>query len=273
MCESQFWAVWRNPYLLQEIFQKNRGTDSLAAAKYGNLEAFKYSVLTNCSMLTMNYAATYGHLNLVKWLWENREEGCAWKAFIGSINNCHFEVFKWLYDNVDIEIPEDYKTEFVDTAAKGGHLDLVKWLVSRGEEWSTWAMDYAGMNGHLETCKWLYSQGATCTHWATDSAAQYGHVETLQWLLSMDSPVSDWALEKSAYNGNFEIVKMLMDYGMKPTMWSFYDAIIKGHLDVVKYMYYNSDISENIEKADILAELRTQNASAKEMIEFVENEM
>lgn len=271
-CEKEFWTVWKNPYLKQEIFSKNRSLNSIAAAKTGNMDAFKYSVLTNYSTWTMDYAAYHSQIDVLKWLWKNRSEGCTYRSFLFTIQHGDLNTLKWLYQNVELtDEPIDYVTEFVDIASKHGHLHIVKWLMEYGEKPSSWAMDYAAMNGHLHVLKWLYSQNVPCSHWAIDTASEYGHFDTVKWLLSINAECSDWALQKSAQNGHFDIVVLLMNTGLECTIWAFYDAVIHGHLNIVKYIYYNSNIRKNINKDDILAELKTQNAQAYEMINFIES--
>ena len=52
----------------------------------------------------MNYAARYGHLDVVKWLHENRREGCTENAM-----NCAAQYGN--LDNKDLSIPLDLKSQ------------------------------------------------------------------------------------------------------------------------------------------------------------------
>jgi hypothetical protein len=47
----------------------------------------------------MNYAASNGHLQVVKWLHEYRTEGCTAKAMDLAARNGYLEVIKWLHEN------------------------------------------------------------------------------------------------------------------------------------------------------------------------------
>jgi hypothetical protein len=44
----------------------------------------------------MDYAASNGYLEVVKWLHENRKEGCTAKAFEDATKNGHLEVVAFL---------------------------------------------------------------------------------------------------------------------------------------------------------------------------------
>ena len=47
----------------------------------------------------MNFAAENGYLEVVKWLSENRKEGCTEYAMDYAVKNGHLEVVKWLSEN------------------------------------------------------------------------------------------------------------------------------------------------------------------------------
>ncbi len=48
----------------------------------------------------MNLAAANGHIEVVKWLHENRKEGCTEHAMKWAAQNGHFEVVKFLHKNI-----------------------------------------------------------------------------------------------------------------------------------------------------------------------------
>jgi len=47
----------------------------------------------------IDYADKNGYLEIVKWLHENREEGCTTAAMDLAVENGHLEVVKWLHEN------------------------------------------------------------------------------------------------------------------------------------------------------------------------------
>ena len=72
----------------------------------------------------MDEAAENGHLNIVKWLHENRTEGCSTKAIDDAAGNGFLDVVKWLHENRT----EGCTTSAIDLAAISGHFDIVKFL-------------------------------------------------------------------------------------------------------------------------------------------------
>ena len=73
---------------------------------------------------SMNYAAQYGHLKIVKWLHHNRNEGCTMWAMDMAAGNGHLEIVKFLHENRS----EGCTINAMDYAAKNGHLEVVKFL-------------------------------------------------------------------------------------------------------------------------------------------------
>jgi len=47
----------------------------------------------------MDFAASNGHLDVVKWLHANRHEGCTQCAIKDAYRNGHFEIVQWLINN------------------------------------------------------------------------------------------------------------------------------------------------------------------------------
>lgn len=43
--EQKFWCIWRNKYLLQQIYSYLRGNDMQTAFRTGNIQAFRYGLL------------------------------------------------------------------------------------------------------------------------------------------------------------------------------------------------------------------------------------
>ena len=52
-----------------------------------------------CSPDLMDYVARNGHLKVLKWLCDNREECWCDNALVFATETCHFEVVKYLVEN------------------------------------------------------------------------------------------------------------------------------------------------------------------------------
>jgi hypothetical protein len=96
---------------------------------------------------TFDFAASEGHLEILKWLHKNTVQKNK-----KNIRNPR-------------EKTEGCSTDAMDAAASEGHLDVVKWLhENRTEGCTKYAMDEAARNGHLDVIKWFarkYGQSPT----------------------------------------------------------------------------------------------------------------
>jgi hypothetical protein len=99
---------------------------SYRSSKYGDLPVIIWLHNNNYTFTidAMGLAASNGHLEVVKWLHENRMEGCTkyamdWAAWYG-----HLEVVKWLHENRK----EGCTKWAMDRAAEYAHLEVVQYL-------------------------------------------------------------------------------------------------------------------------------------------------
>lgn len=86
---------------------------------------------------------------------------CLWTA-VPLIDT---QVLKFLHENRR----EGCTTDAVDNAASGAHLDILKFLTSnRAEGGTVYAMTLAAWHGHLDVVKWLHDNRDevrfTCSH-------------------------------------------------------------------------------------------------------------
>jgi hypothetical protein len=111
-----------------------------------------YRPEVNISTRVMDAAALRGRLEVVKWLHENRSEGCSVHAMDSAAAGGHLDVVRWLHE----KRTEGCTTGAMDTAAAGGHLATVQWLwANRSEGCTTVAVDFAIYNGHFPVVKWF----------------------------------------------------------------------------------------------------------------------
>ena len=74
----------------------------------------------------MNPAAENGHMDVVKWLHENRREGCTTDAMKWAAGNGRLDILKWLYERKPRK--DGCTGDAMIEAAKNGHLKIVQWL-------------------------------------------------------------------------------------------------------------------------------------------------
>ncbi|ETI56920.1 hypothetical protein L915_00644 [Phytophthora nicotianae] len=127
----------------------------------------------------MNFAPANGHLDILEWLQENRQEECSTSAMDEAAANGHLKVVQWLGANR----PETCTLEALNRAACNGHLEVVQWLHSTlGCTQDTF--DLAATHGHLEVVKWLYINGADGSTSSVLKAIEGGHIKVAGWILT-----------------------------------------------------------------------------------------
>ncbi|KAK1931446.1 putative ankyrin repeat protein L63 [Phytophthora citrophthora] len=74
----------------------------------------------------MTYAGSNGYLEVVRWLHENRSEGCSEEAFKFAAREGSLEIVKWL----DANGFKSNLCDAVEIATTWGQLHVIKWLLS-----------------------------------------------------------------------------------------------------------------------------------------------
>ena len=69
------------------------------------------------------------------------------------------------------------KRYLCEAAAKGGHLEVLKWARENGCPWDENTCAYAALGGHLEVMKWARENGCPWDEETCACAARGGHLE------------------------------------------------------------------------------------------------
>ena len=160
-------------------------------------------------------AARYGYLEVFEKYWSQGpqeklsklwdDQTCGWAARGG-----HLEVLKWLRAK---GCPCGTLTSC--WAAQGGRLEVMKWLRAKGCPWGTWASSRAAKGGHLVVLQWMRAQDPPCP-WNSDVcyyAASKGHLEVLRWARSQGCPWDGRAPRAAAKGGHLKVLKWLIKEG------------------------------------------------------------
>ncbi|KAG1692889.1 hypothetical protein DVH05_024177 [Phytophthora capsici] len=155
-------------------------TDAMdGAAGNGHLETVKWlhaNRKEGCTTDAMDRAAGSGHLHVVKWLHEHRSEGCTTDAMNDAVYPGHFETLKWLHENRT----EGCTDVAMEEGVFSGRLNILKWPHRHQLKCRRPFMDNAARGGHLRVLRWLFEnmeEGFTSE--AIRLAANYGHFETV----------------------------------------------------------------------------------------------
>ncbi|CAM9807490.1 unnamed protein product, partial [Ectocarpus sp. 13 AM-2016] len=233
-----------------------------------------------------DWAAAQGHLEVVRWLLENRDEGCTESAVDGACWNGHEATVRWLVcgrKQAGSERALDYaastgRIELVkwlsrrpgstctlaamDGAAGGGYLDVVRWLAgNRQEGCSQAAFEMAASKGHLDVIKrlqWLDEAGLLrCSSTGLDSAAGGGHLSVLEWMLDHKAHhrCSSNAYGLAASRGHLDVCEWLQLWmpDLRCPAWAAEAAAAAGHLEVVRWLHASGICRASLANLDEVA--------------------
>ena len=191
----------------QTAFGVSRGTMAHVAAEQGHVELVKWMIEERgfrMDLELMRYAALGGNLELVKWL---RGKGCNWDT-----KTCRF-------------------------ATRRGQLEVLQWLRANGCPWDADTCITAARYGHLETLRWARKTvGCVCTADACHAAAYGGHLEILKWLRATFCPWTAKTCARAALGGHLEVLRWARGNGCPWDATACQAAAERGDLEVLQWL-------------------------------------
>jgi hypothetical protein len=134
------------------------------------------------------------------------------------------------------------------TATKKGHLDMLKWLYSRGCPINKYNCADAACYGHLHILKWLRRQKCPWDEETCDWSALYGHLETLQWALDNGCPQGEGTGSYAVQGGHLPVIQLLHDNGRVFEWFDWLWASDRGQLHVLKWAVTHGYQFDNVEE-------------------------
>ncbi|EFA81970.1 hypothetical protein PPL_05204 [Heterostelium album PN500] len=256
------------------------------AIKHGHLSIVQFLHDQNIDNLftpeTMNFASSTGRLDIVKFLNENRSEGCTRDAMDSAAINGHLHIVKYLHFNRS----EGCTTNAIDCVKD---LDTLVFLHNNRSEGCTGlAIDFASRDGKFEVVQFLNeNRSEGCSEDAINMAANYSHFDIVNYLLDhRQEGCNERALISTAKNGNLETLKKLRS---KVNLFDGSQDILDratslaGNLPVVRYLHEHTlsgcstaamDVAVMYQNHDIvrfLHENRSEGCSKRAMIYAIQN--
>ena len=214
----------------------------------------KYKLLTGLTRreklfgYCFSLTAETGNLGLLKWF---KEKGCPsapTHASISAAKNGHLEVLKWLWE-VETGGGTLFRKIFDEvtchSAAGNGHLEVVKWLREVAEcPWDRWTFSQAARGGHIELLRWAKDNGCPIDPGACALAAESGHLEVLKWLREEDCPWDQWTCAHAAEGGHLDVLKWARENGCIWDDATCYYAAATGQLHVLEWVITENSVYE-----------------------------
>ena len=94
-------------------------------------------------------------------------------------------------------------------AARGGHLDIVMYMIEKGEKNYEVAMQYALDGGHIDVVKLLLEKGVN-GNWIMPRAASAGHIDIVKLMLEKGANDYNLAIELARSSGHMDIADLLL---------------------------------------------------------------
>ncbi len=197
---------------------------------------------------------SHGNLKVLKWMFKRSVAEARDRAHLAktAAREGQLAILRWLCGNSH---GCEYDTSVADSAALGGHLDVLKWIdnYSRAAlvhtlqsrfylpSWNGHACSLAAARGgHLEILQWMRTRDPSCqlSFMACTDAAEEGHLHVLRWLRSQNCTwYHTTATKGAARYGHLETLKYALDNGSEYNEQEmFCAAVTGGHFNVLKYL-------------------------------------
>ncbi len=152
--------------------------------EYDNPNILELAKINGCDLNKIcKYAAENGHLDILKWAYENTRGYVSPITFENVAINGHLHILKW-FD----EIGFVWSHNIFEGAAEAGHLEMLKWAKEKGYIWDENICVAAAINGHLDILKWARENGCDWDEMVTHHARIRGHIEVLNWAIENGCP-------------------------------------------------------------------------------------
>lgn len=196
--------------LLCEIGYKETIYDTCisdCAASVGNLECLEYA--NKCVGIRWNEntclaAAENGHVNILKYLYEN---GCKW--------DCRIIIDAILRDNIEI----------------------LKYAVENGCPWRGDESYFVSMFGSFECFKYIHENIFELNYYMFILAITYNDDEKIAYLMENKCPFNDKVCSAAALNGYLNVLKYLHENNCRWDERTCLKAARSGNLECLKYAH------------------------------------
>ena len=160
------------------------------AAEGGPLNVLKWARQNGCPWSKKPFEeAQIGKFEMMEWYKAGALflDGQIWFCYVAAKGG-HLEVLKWLHEN-SCPLENGVQPGLVcSVAAVGGHLEVLKWAHKHGCEWNERTCTLAAYHGHLEVLKWAHANGCKWNEGTCSATAENGHLEVLKWFSENGCP-------------------------------------------------------------------------------------
>jgi hypothetical protein len=166
----------------------------------------------------------------------NSSRRCPWDHFTCSnaALNGHLEILKYAYDNGC-----QWDAWTCSNAALNGHLDVLQLAHENGCPWTEHTCSNAALNGHLHILEYAHVHGCPWNEFTCSNAALNGHMDVLVYAFTRGCPWNSYTCSNAAQNGHLHILKYARIFNCPWTHHTVQKAMEHGHVDVARWACRN----------------------------------
>jgi hypothetical protein len=180
-----------------------------------------------------------GLLLILQWMYE-RKYHFDNKLINIAASNGHLDIVKWIYEKTDnISI---YNEKIISHAANNGHLDIIKWAITDPYfTVSPFILIDAAENGHLHILKWAYENQQTLfkttIYSIICSIIENGHLNIFKWIQeNINFDITDNLLNKIVEHKQLHILKWILP-NIRVDKKIIQIIVDHGQIDIIEYLY------------------------------------
>jgi len=228
-CSSLNYSLYK--YTVELLYDERQVPDKYIIPMNGILH--KFSKIYKMLAMRGNMTLISKMLNLNRAVKKNTEAVAKGAAKVGNI-----QILEQLY--VD---GHRFSPYVASSAAAGGQIETLKWLLQHQTFMDTTAIYRAGQNGHIQILKYITGCIGNVTVDASDFAARNGHLDVVKFFHHIRPNSLFHAANGAVIGGHLNIVIYAADLGAIPT--SYYRC---GNICILKWLHQNSlfNSSDNV---------------------------
>ncbi len=159
-------------YLVNRSLRPEKFNNSIPRMQWSLDNGRRWGIMSSANMIRQGLSDSV--------VWATRYMGCSITSFVieaaAEIGN--IELLTYFHHNYT---HCRFFAQTFNCAARGGHLESLKWLRSNGYGWDDDVCTIAATHKNLGLLKWLHAEGCPWDEDTCMAAAEYGNFKVLKW--------------------------------------------------------------------------------------------
>ena len=206
------------------------------AIQFGRIDCVKYlhgvGKIASNTTTAMKAACLFNQLEILTFL---HEAGYPWHRHClnAAAETGSLECLQYAVSHSDLPLIPPV----INTAAKEGHVDVVKYLLQQNCPSDESLLMYAIEGGHLSVLTLLHKAGFELNSNVFDAAVVFGQVEILRYLHSHHCPWDASAMDGAVTHDQVSCVEYLREIGCAWSADTMCLAVYNSNVDMVRYLH------------------------------------